>query len=199
MTTVFVNPLGIAFERTDYKKRSKVRVHNNGYHLITYRFNNVPEFESPWISWANLDQCGGWATKDEYLRTAVQNGTKLVAGIVHRADENIEVTVDVIVDSRDHGWLDGYKLTHVSRTGCLYDYYDIESVLAHYGRLGIVLTVEELHQIDEYCRIKLSEFGTEKAPFDYVNASTTVELIVTGLLLGYPLESTASILEVIFR
>lgn len=195
MTVLFRNPLGITIERTDYAKRSKVRVHNNGYGLMTYRFNNVAEFESPYISWANLDQCGGWATSEAYLNTAVQRGHKLFAQIVHHRNDEISGSPEVVVDSRPHGRIPAYVTTHICRKGSLADYYDLAAVREHYSRLGVILTDNEWIDVLLHCSLELSTFGTVDAPFDYVNASTAVELIVTGLLLGYPLESTASLIE----
>lgn len=196
MTSVlFTNPLGITIERTDYKNRSKVKVHNNGYNLRTYRFNNVSEFESPYISWQNLDQCGGWATDESYLDTAVQNGTKLFAQIIHQEGQSFEYSDDVVVITKKHGWCEGYCETHICRKGCLADYYDIDAVLAHYSRLGIDLTDDEVNLIHEFCNIELSVFATDQAPINYANFENLEDLVVTGLLLGYPLESTASIIE----
>ena len=195
MNILFTNPLGFTFERTDYKTRSKVKVSNQGYNLRTYRFNNVECFESPYISWQNLDQCNGWRTNSEYLYTAVQNGTKLFAGIVHTDDVRFDITDDIVVDTRKHGWLENHSYTHICRKGCLSDYYSLDDVFAHYSRLGISLTVDETALIREYCSVELSVFGTDEAPFDYLNIDSIESAVVTGLLLGYPLESTASILE----
>ena len=195
MNVLFRNPLGITIERTDYKRRSAVKVHNNGYNLRTYRFNNVAEFESPYISWANLDQCGGWATSDAYLNTAVQRSHKLFAQIVHFDHREFETSDEVVITTGENHLTGRGYLTHISRKGSLADYYDLAAVREHYSRLGVVLTDNEWIDILVHCCVELTEFGTVDAPFDYVNASTAVELIVTGLLLGYPLESTASIIE----
>lgn len=195
MTVLFTNPLGFTFERTDYKNRSKVKVSNQGYNLRTYRFNNVSEFESPYISWENLDQCGGWATDESYLDTAVQNGTKLFAGIVHPEGQSFECSDDVVVITKKHGWWEGYCETHICRKGCLADYYDIDAVLNHYSRLGVDLLEEEISRIYRLSKVELSVFATDQAPIDYANVENLEDLVVTGLLLGYPLESTASIIE----
>ena len=195
MTVLFKSPVGITFERHDYKNRSKVRVHNHGYHLRTYRFNNVKCFESPYISWENLDCCGGWRYDRRYLETAVQNGTKLFAQIVHPTDKQIEIPDGIGSRSRRHKWIPNCCNTEIFRKGCLSDYYDIDAVLDHYNKLGIGLTTEEEAVIREYCSLELSVFSTEAAPFDHVNVNNIESLIVTGLLLGYPLESTASIIE----
>ena len=197
MTVLFTNPLGIKFERTDYKKRSKVKVHCNGYNHRIYRFNNVPCFESPYISWENLDCCGGWATKDDYIESAVYNRTKLFAQIVHHKDKSFEQTIETVVvhDPTPRGYNDDYRITYIASKLCLHEYYELDEVFEHYSRLGIEFTDREKELIDEYCAIPLWMFATEEAPYSFVRSSEVEELVVTGLLLGYPLESTASIIE----
>ena len=195
MATLYKNPRGIEFERTDYKKRSKVKVHNSGYNIRTYRFNNVECFESPYISWANLDCCGGWMTTDEYISTAVQNGQKLFAQIVHEKDTEFVVADDVVINTAPHSRLANYRETHISRKGRISDYYDLDAVFDHYVRLGIGLTSAEESLIREYCDAEIASYATEEAPFDYNNIRTIEQLVANGLLLGYPLESTASIIE----
>ena len=194
-TTLFTNPYGFKFDRTDYKKRSKVKVHNNGFNLMTYRFNNVEFFESPYISWQNLDQCGGWATKDDYLKTSVQNGTKLFAQIIHADGEVFEESDNVVIRTKD-GYDSTYKETHICRKGTLNDYYDLEAVFGHYRKLGLNFPLFEVRQIIPLLyETDISVFGTDEAPFDFRRPSTIEELIVDGLLLGYPLESTASLIQ----
>lgn len=197
MTVLFTNPLGIKFERTDYKKRSKVKVHCNGYNHRIYRFNNVECFESPYISWENLDQCGGWGTDQAYLKKAVYNGTKLFAQVFHHESEKFESPLGTVVisDPTPRGYYNDYRLTYISKRGCLHDFYDIDAVFEHYSRLGINLTNDEKNKIYEYCDIELYKFATTDAPYNFVDSTEVEELVVTGLLLGYPLESTASIIE----
>jgi hypothetical protein len=192
---LFTNPLGFEFERTDYKKRSKVKVHNNGYNLRTYRFNNVECFESPYISWQNLDQCGGWATDSKYLHTAVHDRKKLLASIVHHNDVHFERRPEVVILTQKYGWLENHSYTYICSKGTLSDFYDLDEVIEHYSRLGIDFTVDEVFEIEEYMDMDIWMFATEKAPFNFHDACTKVQLVVTGLLLGYPLESTASIIE----
>lgn len=195
MKVLFTSPLGITFERTDYRNRSKVKVSSHGYNHRTYRFNNVPEFKSPYISWQNLDCCNGWAYDNTYLKSSVQNGTKLFAQIIHDREEIFDAAPGVEIATRPHGWLENHCETHLYRTGCLSDYYDLDAVFEHYSRLGIDLEDGEIDLIRDYCSIELSVFATDQAPVDYANVESIEDLIVTGLLLGYPLESTASIIE----
>ena len=80
------NSHGIKIERTDFKRRSQVKVisyRDDDQHTHrTYRFNKTSNsFSSPFMSWENLDCCGGWAFDEKYLTHAVQDGKKLYAGI----------------------------------------------------------------------------------------------------------------------
>ena len=73
------NSKGVKMILEEYKKRSRVKVfteYGGKAHIIrSYRFNRISDrFESPYLSWANLDCCGGWACDNEYLDTAVQEG-----------------------------------------------------------------------------------------------------------------------------
>ena len=82
MTLLHKNSKGVTIIREDGKKRSSVKVlAPDGHTLHTYRFNNIPPYSHPLLSWANLDCCGGWTYDKEYLLTAVQNGKKPVADI----------------------------------------------------------------------------------------------------------------------
>ena len=78
---LYESPLGIRFIREDRKKRSLVRVVNGTHTLHIYRMNNIPFYEHPYLSWENLDCCGGWPYDEEYLKYAVQRHRKLVSAI----------------------------------------------------------------------------------------------------------------------
>lgn len=50
-------------------------------HFAKYAFPNVElSVSSPFLSWENLNCCGGWTYDEKYLFTAVQEGKKLYAG-----------------------------------------------------------------------------------------------------------------------
>lgn len=86
ITVLHENSRGIQIIREDMVKRSAVKVKSGVHTLKTYRMNNVPFYEHPCLSWANLDCCGGWTYDEEYLKSAVQKHKKLVAGITVRID-----------------------------------------------------------------------------------------------------------------
>lgn len=212
------NSRGVKMIREDFKKRSQVKVvseyKGKRYCLRTYRFDFTQEtFDSPFISWANLDCCGGWSYDEDYLTTAVQEGRKLFASIatplsVQHPDFPSEETVrqqfesfrstlhpDIFADyDRDPVFFD-HLHTFICRQGRIADYIELEAVFSFYEKLGIIIPDSMKEKVERYCDCEIKTFGTSSAPFDYSNAGTGIELITAGLLLGYPIESTASILQ----
>lgn len=215
------NSKGVKIVREDYKKRSQVKVFSEfqgkRYTLHSYRFDLIPDrFDSPFCSWANLDCCGGWSFNEKYLDTAVQKGKKLYAGRVEfvkssfspdlpSMDEAVQ-EFQKIVDGLSSGIIagiessgsredmKGYLYTFICREGKITDYFDLNKVFEFYSKLGLNFPQYVVAQVKELCDIEIKTFGGNKPPFLYYQAGTPVELITTGLLLGYPLESTASIL-----
>ena len=83
----------------------------------------------------------------------------------------------------------------ICKTGLIADYIDMGDVLAAYGRLGVQISADASDRIRELCRVPIELYAGKAAPFNYSDPSGGVELVVTGLLLGYPLESTAWLIE----
>ncbi len=212
------NSKGITIFREDYKKRSQVKVFSEfqgkRHILRSYRFKQIPDrFNSPFCSWDNLDCCGGWSSDDTYLDTAVQEGKKLYAGRYQRlkssyfpslpsrdeALRKFQKIVDALPDGVTAGIEGRYDRedflhTFICREGKIADYFDLKDVFKFYGKLGLNFPQNVVAQVESLCSIEIKTFGGEAPPFLYYQAGTPVELITTGLLLGYPIESTASIL-----
>lgn len=208
ITVLNENSWGIRLVKTDLKKRSRVDVVNKyGEKLATYRFNNIPLYENQYMSWQNLDCCDGWMHDEDYLLTAVQEGKKLVAGIyVNSVDireiqdklKALENSIDdakecfEIVDKHTNGEM-LFVGTIIARKGTLADFYDIDEIIAAYKMQGIDVDKDRL---DEYFHVELKVlFSGDYKAFDYGDPQSATELIVCGLGLGYPLESTAHILS----
>ena len=214
------NSMGVTMLREDYKKRSQVKVFSEfqgkRHILRSYRFNHISDsFDSPFCSWANLDCCGGWSCDDTYLDTAVQKGWKLYAGRDERVrssyfpdlpsmDEAIQKFQKVIdglpagitagIEGGGRENMEDLLHTFICREGKIADYFDLDDVFEFYGKLGLDFPQYVVAQVKALCSIEIKTFGGDKPPFVYYQANTSIELITTGLLLGYPLESTASIL-----
>lgn len=181
--------------RVDMKKRSKVTVRNShGDCMRIYRFNNIQDrFESPYISWANLYCCGGWACDEAYLDTAVQCRAKLYAGRTQALKQYpaFEATLPEGVVAGQEELRESSEHYYVCRTGTIADHIDLDAVFDFYTKLGIYAPRDVVRRL---CNVEIRLCGTPNAPFVYLEACTAAELIITGLLLGYPIESTASIL-----
>jgi len=214
------NSKGITMLREDYKKRSQVKVvlEEKGKRFImnSYRFKLIPDrFNSPFCSWANLDCCGGWISDATYLDTAVQEGKKLYAGryqhlkssyfpnfpSIEEALQEFQEIVNALPDGvtagieESHGRdTDRFLYTFISREGKIADYFDLKNVFEFYKKLGLAFPQDIVNQVKALCSIEIKAFGGKTPPFIYYQPNTTAELITTGLLLGYPLESTASLL-----
>jgi len=191
----------IVFIRTDTGRTSKVSVKlENARHAIhTYTFRNIPAdtFVSQYISWANLNCCNGWKYDESYLLTAVQEGKKLCAGIVIRDDGKHRAYLEVLHDDYPHfcqpvSHNGTFHHVDVTRKGCINDYIDMDAVRETYLALETKLLNFDI--INGYTEKPMIHLLDGTIVFDYANPKTREEFVVTGLLLGYPLESTAAII-----
>jgi hypothetical protein len=194
--------LGVVFEKTATKNRCKVAVKSKDgkYSFMTYRFKNGAEpISSPYISWENLNCCGGWHCDKSYLLTAVQEGKKLCAGITFNDENGWTDYIGSLSDEYPyycrppmHNGPYTFYYIDVVRKGAIADYIDEGAIFGAYGKLGITgFSIDRLSGFLETPMIRLVSDGA----FDYGNPKTQEEMITTGLLLGYPLESTAWLLE----
>lgn len=207
---LFESELGVQFYREIKDGWCRVRVKNKGQRFIhmTYLFPNAePYFTSPYISWQNLNCCGGWGYEEAYLETAVQEGRKLYAGCSEyigpgETVEEKRAKLKALLATLPEGCAAGEEPCpngrffnyYICRNGSLKDFYDLEQVFDAYRRLGIAVSGQERAEIQGYCSVELKRFG-QYEPFSYSGAGTKPQLTTTGLLLGYPLESTASLLN----
>ena len=187
------NSYGIKIIREDYKNRSKVSVLGfNGAVINTYRFNNVPEYKHPYLSWENLDHCGGWASDDSYLLTAVHNKQKPAAQYA-KANEpvpDIESNSEVETFYTSKHFHSNYtsNQVYITRACSLKDLFDINDIIFVYEKQGILINKKILMP---YMEKPIMDLMKENF---FISQKNMTELIITGLMLGYPIESTASII-----
>ena len=139
-----------------------------------------------------MDCCGGWDYDKDYLYTAVQEGKKLVADITNEVLPEILLTPDIEIWKNPVPTINGsYKLWNmlVTRKGRLSDYFDIDSIAAAYAAQDFKIDKTAL---ENYFSVPLIELFQN--PF-WVTLRTADEAIVTGLGLGYPIESTVSLIR----
>lgn len=195
MIVLHENKQGVQIIREDYVKRSAVKVISNSRTLRIYRFNNIPFYEHPLLSWANLDCCNGWSFDKDYLLTAVQKGKKPVAEISDLVLPAISPGPDYEVWYNPEKRINGpyvWKNMIISKKGTLSDFFDLNEIVTAYERLGI-----KAEGLEKYFSSPLLPLFS-KHTF-WVNPGNRAELIIAGLGLGYPIESTASIIEESYR
>ena len=138
------NSKGVTMTREDKVKRSCVKVAKDGCTFRTYRFNNIPFYEHPLLSWANLDCCNGWIYDEDYLLIAVQEGKKPVADIVlsELPDITASPTIDVWYDP-EPVW-NGMKHMIIARHGCLADFFDLDEIVEAYRKQDVKIDIATL-------------------------------------------------------
>lgn len=92
-----------------------------------------------------------------------------------------------LCESNEH-----YLYTYICQTRTIAEYIDLDVVFDFYCKLGIYAPNDEVCRL---CDVEIRQYGAPNAPFVYFGVCTAAEQITTGLLLRYPLESTASILS----
>ena len=187
------NSKGVTMTREDKVKRSCVKVAKDGCTFRTYRFNNIPFYEHPLLSWANLDCCNGWIYDEDYLLIAVQEGKKPVADIFRTDLPDIapSSTIDVAPSPTIDVWYDPEKKNHmiIARHGCLADFFDLDEIVEAYRKQNVIIDIATLEPYIHTPLITLFQYNF------WVNPRNVAEWVIAGLGLGYPIESTASILH----
>lgn len=190
---------------------------------MTYRYKNVVGLTCPYLNWDNLNCCNGWRHDETYLYTAVQQGKKLYSSIVFTmfdedwaqedkvhhlpVESEIVEVVDSLRSSLPNGCImgeecpdsQGYRSRSrhifICKEGAMVDYINLAEVFAAYERFGVKIGDKTKETIQRICAKPLMSYSAPD--FDYVitQPSHPLEVIITGLLFGYPIETTVSLIE----
>ena len=172
-----------------------------------YLYKNIEEYKHPKLSWQNLTYiCDGYDEKN-ILPKLVVKGKKLVSQVVTNnnnlysdfKNDNID-----LVKNEDNNFTEYLFITK----GKLRDYFDFDEIVNHYNKLTDIFYNE-----DEFFEDAIGENLRElKQAFNYDIKDLMLgklegyswaspddcydwQLVLTGLLLGFPLESTASLIN----
>ena len=162
---------------------------------ISYK-NIGKEYLHPFLNWHNVLFCSGDRTlwQDyEYLNTAVQQGTKTAATLYLEPDsvpgKEIMKSLPESVSALPYE----KTMIYIFHKGCLADYFDFEQIKSLYEQHGVSRI--DWNQVEFYFQKDLSFFADEKAcGFSLQCGGNRDQLIITGLVLGYPIESTVALL-----
>ena len=221
---IFESNEGIYFEKSIIKKgKCKIAFRRiDGKRAIkTYYFNDVPGLDSPLVNWENL-YYAAWAKDEAYLHTAVQRGLKPLAAItfsanddkwvekIGRPDLTTETQVEEIISKikrelpndcvfyekplERHSPDYRQRAVYICKVGSILEYIDADEVFKAYNRLGIFISSDAKQKITKALGTPLKYFADNEHRV-YWNSVYPSQLIVIGLVLGYPLESTAYLIE----
>lgn len=216
----YVNEKGFGmsgFYRRDYKKHCNMLVLENGHRLIKYKYPRVSiPFSSQMSRWQNLYFCGGYSlTKengsetdcDELLFDAVASRLKPIGFIITDNDSVNKMAAEatskgLMYSINPHFW-QGHSELAIANRGRIKDHFDIDRLIQSYRIMENSLRIEILSISDEehlrdVSEKQLSDFLRD---YDYVNPRNDFECILTGLLLGFPIESTVAFIteDITFR
>lgn len=210
-TNLYKSPVGVEFNRYDFKERTQVKVQNrDGWTHKVYKMYNIPFYEHQYMSWANLDCCGGWWCDENVILKNIKTEKKLAGtySLITDKDglnEELEAinrrmgfTDDFVTEALmfepwetyDHRWL---FCVGFARNGRLSDYYDFQEIRQAYGRQGINFTARESVSIQKMMDMEIADLMFRNPNgYDPINPRGDDECVITGMLFGYPVESTAS-------
>ncbi|MBQ8997136.1 MAG: hypothetical protein IJ086_15850 [Clostridium sp.] len=173
--------------------------------ITSYEFDKVKlRYKSKYLNWQNLDCCGGWMYSKEELINQLKNDKKPFGNVVLNLYKNIDAHLLPLIEecSKIAGlrvveiehWNENCREFIIMKEGSLNKYIDLDEVIKDYYALGLgELSPEAYYDLKEFLYRDMIEYITKDniLEYDFANPNSTLELIFTGLLLGYPIESTA--------
>ena len=194
-----------------YKKTEDKLYINNGHLMSKYKYPRIErKFTSQMLNDFNLHLCGGWAwhgvNSDTVLIERVANKQKPM-GFISTFTEKVDKLLGLIDNTnlevmvRPSKYRSDQVEIAIANQGKLNDLFDLSSLMEDYiayqnatGRIRKIedhtcysVVPEEIYRFAEY---ELKDFFS----FDYVNHLEDWDIMITGLILGYPIETTVSIM-----
>ncbi len=183
---------------------------NKGYLMRCYKYPLIERlFKSKLINDYNLHFCGGWFWHNVNIMDGVfrvMNCVKPIGFFHCKNKEAYEMFIYMLSDkdreklnSVTHFYNSEKKEIAISVNGTLADNFNLDALIKDYYSYAKYLNIdiEEVNEIKEVIYhlrdLELSEFLYK---YDYVNPATDIDLVITGLILGYPIETTVSIIWV---
>lgn len=172
----------IIYDITDGKRKELDRV----------RYKNVgEEYASPFLSWENLFLCSATYNISpvyDYMNRAVQEGKKTAATVYiePNSSEGKDYIKSLPEDCGAMPYSEG--ALYVYHKGRLSDFFDFDRIRSLYEKHGIYGI--RWGEVKSDFEKDLSFFCRGKKGFVLHGPGGKEQTIITGLLLGYPIEST---------
>jgi len=201
-----------SFQKTEAK-----RYIQNGNVLGLFRYPKItPAFHSPLFNDYNQQLCGGWYWKyredgsirapfesnSDIILQRVIEGAKPLGGLVGWADQQEKIAGWKNQISRAGLGLfcyeEGIKNTLIiCRQGILDELFDFEDLITDYMALSQATRLGVLGSpgtINKFLNSIRKDAMTKYLQFDHLHPHSAFDYIVTGLILGYPIENTYAVL-----
>ncbi len=203
-------PLHGIFKK-DFKKTEHKMYINNGHLMITYKYPKVKrEFSSPMLNDENMHLAGGWnfesKSDDKTLLNRVINKKKPSGFIVEEDISKIKEVqekankagLETKINEEKRNDQTYYELGFTQK-GTFGDHFDIDALVKDYEKYwnphnkDFVLPMDDFINTDQLKGLKDKKLSSFLS-FDYGKTDKSSEdNIITGLLLGYPIETTVAI------
>lgn len=202
--------LGLSgFYRRDYRKSSEMLILQNGWLMIKYKYPRIEiPFKSPMHNWRNILYCGGFSLNDENgeplwtrekLFKAIASRKKPVGFIViEKKDEAFyleNARLNGLIYKKQKPDMMGKMEIGFANSGTFNDHFSLTDLIDSYLIMADASSLELFIELKKILSLKNKKLSFFLDGYDYANPKTEYELILTGLILGYPIESTFSILS----
>ena len=173
----------------------------NGNLMRKYKYPRIEQvFTSPLVNDYNLHLCGGWSwsgvSNDECITRVLEYAKPM--GYLHTDKDYPSMVEDraCVIKATSANDEIGYSIT-----GTFGEVFDLDALATDYIHFFEALGNSELNNqiynsIQTLKDLPISRF---LGGYDYANPQDMYQLILTGLILGYPIETTFSIIWDEFR
>jgi len=196
-------PVTLSLSNEVQVKRMYKSFFTKGYHQSTYCYNDIElPFKSYMLRWENLNFCGGWGMEgfnDKKLIKAVIKRKKPFGIGLFKSGKDVEDIIQMVEESglpysvEINKNCNGYENVSVCQHGTIGELFDLKSFIESYKILLEGVNDDINYEYFENLRdVELKMFLKD---WEYYNPRNDTELARTGLLLGYPIESTASLIR----
>lgn len=166
-----------------------------------FKYKQVGQtINSPLVNWHNLFFCSNYygpPPHPGYMNSAVQNGTKTASTAHVSPDEYKDLVRELPLNCHAmpyDGAPENMAIAYVYRDGTLDDLFGFEKVHQIYTLHGIHNV--DWSRVEELFAKPLAYFSDSRCGFNIQSGTSVKEnLIVMGLLLGYPIESTIAYIK----
>lgn len=187
------------------KNKVEVTICDHGTHCKTYTYDKSALAPiHPMVSWKNLTMCGGFRLVDEKgqltdrveaIADAVFKGSKPVGDLTYLNEQDVRA----MTDAASKAGLEVFNYQRVSTTLTVHkmligiqapicDVFDLKAIAAYYKSVA-----PRVH--DQICN-RFNQIYQQTpvdvlSQYDFFNPRSASDRVTTGMLLGYPFESTA--------